>query len=209
MKETSLFEKEEFSIRTIQENEDTWFVAADILNILGLQRNSLGKIKDTWKGVKVITTPGGRQKLVVIQEPGLWKLVMRSNLPKAQEFQDWLAEEVIPSLRKKGYYNMRREELKPTYKELASNCFLKEHNKNDALQTLERAINLVNIAVSGMKAQECKEKYGLSPRDWIHKNQPEKLKEYDRLQTLVSGEIERGRELLQIRITLKTMGYKL
>jgi hypothetical protein len=103
---------------------------------------------------------------------------------------------------------MTRENLKPTYKEIASDIFMKHPHKDSAKVELERIINMVNKAVTGMKSFECKEKHNISPRDYIRKHEPEKLEEYDRLQMLVKGEIERGRNILQIKKTIESMGYK-
>ena len=54
------------------------------------------------KGVSEILTPGGRQKLPVINESGLYSLVLSSKLPKAKQFRRWVTSEVLPSIRKYG-----------------------------------------------------------------------------------------------------------
>jgi len=59
----------------------------DVLSELKLQRNSLGKIRDEWKGVKKFNTIKGKQKLTIIKEPAMWRLVMRS--------KNWLAMETL------------------------------------------------------------------------------------------------------------------
>lgn len=57
------FKLDETIVRGYEKEGDHWFVASDILNMLKLQRNSLAKIPNKWKGVKVFTTPGGKQKM--------------------------------------------------------------------------------------------------------------------------------------------------
>ena len=54
------------------------------------------------KGVSEILTPGGRQKLPVINESGLYSLVLSSKLPKAKQFRRWVTSEVLPSIREYG-----------------------------------------------------------------------------------------------------------
>ena len=77
-------------------------------SILGLEPSSvrkfLTKLKDKYKGVISIHTPGGAQTVKVISEHGLYKMLMQSRKPQAEKFQDWIAEEVVPSIRKKGSY---------------------------------------------------------------------------------------------------------
>ncbi|GIE46400.1 hypothetical protein Alo02nite_92980 [Actinoplanes lobatus] len=58
------------------------------------------------KGVEEINTPGGLQRMTVISEAGAYRLAMRSNLPDAERFQDWIAEDVIPAIRKTGRYEV-------------------------------------------------------------------------------------------------------
>jgi Prophage antirepressor len=56
------------------------------------------------KGVAEINTPGGVQNMTTVSESGVYRLVMRSNLPAAEAFQDWIAEDVVPAIRKTGSY---------------------------------------------------------------------------------------------------------
>lgn len=218
------FKLDETTVRGYEKEGDHWFVVSDILNMLKLQRNSLAKIPNKWKGVKVFTTPGGKQKMATINEPGLWKLVMRSNLPEAQRFQDWLAEEVIPSLRKYGEYRGIREGLKPTYKDIASNVFGIMGSKQSGITATERVANFINKAVIGMTAKQCKEKYGLAPREYlmkalraaqsegkksIEKHYSDKLAELDSVQHIVDIALKSGKHPLEIKDVLKTIGYNI
>lgn len=83
------------------------FVAADSAKILGYgggARNAIARLPERMKGVEKINTLGGVQEMTVINEAGLNRLIMRSNVPGAERFQDWIAEEVLPSIRKTGSY---------------------------------------------------------------------------------------------------------
>ena len=61
-------------------------------------------VKDIWKGVSIVYTPGGPQEMTVVWEPGVYQLLATSRKPKAEPFQMWLYEEVLPSIRKTGSY---------------------------------------------------------------------------------------------------------
>lgn len=94
-------------VRTVARDGDAWFVAADIAGILGYgggARNAIARLPERMRGVEEINTPGGLQRMTVISEAGAYRLAMRSNLPDAERFQDWIAEDVIPAIRKTGRY---------------------------------------------------------------------------------------------------------
>ena len=105
--ETITFNKSD--IRVLGTHNEPWFVAKDICEILELKdvSNALLNISEKWKGTKVIRTPGGDQNMRIINEAGLYKLIMRSNKPIAQKFQEVVCEEILPSLRKKGEYKIQ------------------------------------------------------------------------------------------------------
>lgn len=94
-------------VRAVTADGRPWFVAADVCAVLGYgggARNAISRLPDRMKGVASINTPGGPQQMTIVSEPGVYRLAMRSNLPAAEAFQDWIAEEVIPALRHTGSY---------------------------------------------------------------------------------------------------------
>lgn len=103
------FESSSTSIRVIDIDGEPWFVAQDVMTALEYAESShpakvIAPVPEPWKGVKQIHTLGGLQDLWCLSEPGLYFLVLRSDKPKALPFQMWLAGEVLPSLRQRGYY---------------------------------------------------------------------------------------------------------
>lgn len=95
-------------VRTVLRDGEPWFVAADVCIVLGYgggARNAISRLPERMKGVASINTPGGNQRMTVVSEPGVYRLVMRSNLPAAEAFQDWIAEEVVPAIRRTGSYS--------------------------------------------------------------------------------------------------------
>ena len=94
------------------ENGEPLFVAKDICAILDLgnHRSSIALLDDDEKGVHSVDTPGGRQQMTTVTEPGFYKLVMRSRKPEAKAFQRWVTHEVLPALRRDGGYMVARDE---------------------------------------------------------------------------------------------------
>lgn len=97
----------EHLIRTVERNGTPWFVAADVCAVLEIQnaRDAVAKaLDDDEKGVDTIYTLGGTQEMLVITEPGLYRLVFKSRKPQARAFQRWVYHEVLPSIRRTGSY---------------------------------------------------------------------------------------------------------
>ncbi|CAD5896930.1 phage antirepressor [Carnobacterium maltaromaticum] len=106
MNRLQLFEFEEKEVRIITVNDAPHFVANDIAKILGY-KNSSKATKDHCK--KPIMTWGNdslgrRQEFKVIPESDVYRLVIKSKLPQAEKFEEWVMEEVLPSIRKNGMY---------------------------------------------------------------------------------------------------------
>uniref|UniRef100_UPI00402A0351 BRO-N domain-containing protein n=1 Tax=Faecalibacterium sp. TaxID=1971605 RepID=UPI00402A0351 len=105
------FNNPEFgSIRSIEQNGEPWFVGKDVARSLGygdgksLANAVANHVDEQDKGVTELMTPGGTQKLVIINESGLYSLIFSSKLAGAQRFKRWVTSEVLPSIRKTGCY---------------------------------------------------------------------------------------------------------
>lgn len=101
------FHFENTEVRVIHENEEVLFCLKDVCDVLTIanSRRVLADIVDQ-KGVRktYTQTTGGKQELTFINEPNLYRVIFRSNKAKAKHFQDWVFNEVIPSIRKTGGY---------------------------------------------------------------------------------------------------------
>lgn len=97
------------NIRIIMRDNEPWWCAADVCNVLGYT-NGRKAVADhcSSRGVtKCYTlTSSGNQHLTYINEPNLYRLVARSHLPRAQAFETWIFEEVLPSIRRTGTYSL-------------------------------------------------------------------------------------------------------
>lgn len=106
MNDIQVFNNEQFgSIRTAGTAEQPLFCLSDICRVLDLRTQDVKKRLDE-KGVDSINTPtnGGEQQMLFVNEKNLYKVIMRSDKPQAEPFQDWVCGEVLPSIRKHGAY---------------------------------------------------------------------------------------------------------
>ena len=95
------------SIRVVMRGEAAWFVASDICKALGYAnpRDAVAShLDDDEKGVANSDTLGGSQSMTIINESGLYALVLRSRKPEARKFAKWVTSQVLPSIRKTGGY---------------------------------------------------------------------------------------------------------
>ena len=102
-----VFEKAEFGrVRVVECEGEPWFVAKDVCECLELTdvSKTISLLDDDEKGTNSIRTPGGEQQMLVISEPGLYSLILRSRKPEAKAFSKWMRSEVLPNLRKTGGY---------------------------------------------------------------------------------------------------------
>lgn len=110
MNDLAIFENPEFGhIRGLKIEGEPWFVGKDVAAALGYSDTAQAirkHIDDEDKGVVESTTPGGKQNITIINESGLYSLVLKSKLPGAKKFKRWVTSEVLPSIRKTGAYSM-------------------------------------------------------------------------------------------------------
>lgn len=107
MKELQSFIFESQQLRTIKVNDEVWFVGKDVAMILGYAKtaNAISQhVDDEDKGVTRMMTPGGKQNIQVINESGMYSLILSSKMPNAKKFKHWITSEVLPSIRKHGAY---------------------------------------------------------------------------------------------------------
>ena len=140
MNDLKIFENEEFgAVRTILKNGEPWFVGKDVAEILGYsnpRKAMIDHVDEEDKGVTKCDTLGGVQDLAVINESGLYSLILSSKLPNAKRFKRWVTGEVLPSIRKNGGYiagqeNLSDDELMAKALQVAQNR-IKEKDKQIA-----------------------------------------------------------------------------
>lgn len=130
MNEMQVFENDQFGqIRTIQKDGEPWFVAVDVCRALEISNNrdALSRLDADEKGVALTDTLGGKQEMTIVNEPGLYSLVLGSRKPEAKAFKRWITHDVLPAIRKTGGYIAGEENM--TDDELLSRALLMAREK--------------------------------------------------------------------------------
>ncbi len=110
--ELKVFKNEQFGeVRSLEQNGEVLFVAADVCKALDIKnhRDAVKRLDDDEKGVALTDTLGGKQNLNVVNEYGLYNLVLASRKPEAKAFKRWITHEVIPTIRKTGKYIVTKQ----------------------------------------------------------------------------------------------------
>lgn len=106
MNELQIFNYNGKEVRTIQKDGELWWVLKDVCGILGISkyRDTASRLDEDERGSVRVDTPGGEQEMTVINESGLYNVILRSDKPEAKPFRKWVTSEVLPSIRKHGAY---------------------------------------------------------------------------------------------------------
>ena len=112
MDNLQVFENSEFGkVRTLEINDKPYFVGKDVAEILGYAKplNALSTHVDEDDSLKqgIIDSMGRKQETILINESGLYSLILSSKLPNAKKFKRWVTSEVLPAIRKQGSYNLQ------------------------------------------------------------------------------------------------------
>ena len=104
----SVFQFHTHSLRVFATDDGLSFVAVakDVADVLGYAtaKDFLRQVPDSHKGRQKVPTPSGEQEMLVVDEAGLYRGVLRSNKPEAEPFMEWITAEVLPSIRRTGGY---------------------------------------------------------------------------------------------------------
>lgn len=102
----SIFSYEKYNVRSVIIGNEPWFVLSDVCKVLGIGNPSDVKTRldDDVYSIETLQTAGGMQKMTIINENGLYDVILESKKPEAKAFRKWITHEVIPSIRKTGGY---------------------------------------------------------------------------------------------------------
>lgn len=152
MNELQIFNSEEFGeIRTITKDDEPMFCLADVCKALEI--SNVGNVKQrlSGKGIHTADTPtkGGLQKMIFINEANLYKTIFQSRKESAERFTEWVAGEVLPSIRKNGGYIAGQETLSD--EELMAKALLVANNK---IAERDKIIEQKQARIEQMKPKE-------------------------------------------------------
>lgn len=107
----TVFNYNNAEVRSLTIKGEPWFVLADVCRVLEINnpRNVASRLDQDEKGVRQMDTLGGNQKLTIINESGLYAVILRSDKEQAKPFRKWVTSEVLPSIRKTGGYGLREK----------------------------------------------------------------------------------------------------
>lgn len=108
--EVQVWNYESSEIRTVQINGEPWFVLSDVCKVLELSspHKVAERLDGDEKGRNQIPTLGGVQEMAVVNESGLYTVILRSDKPQAKPFRKWVTSVVLPSIRKTGSYSVQQ-----------------------------------------------------------------------------------------------------
>jgi prophage antirepressor-like protein len=183
------FDFEGSQVRVVTDAKgEPWFVAADVLSTISLDRKALERLDDDEKGVNSIHTPGGTQEMTTVNEPGLYALVLGSRKAEAKRFKRWVTHEVLPAIRKTGSYAVSAMAAlpAPTQDRVTSLLLIGEavakvpgvkvgiamaatltcihENTGLAIETLRRALPAANEPICSLNATQLGKLVGLSAK---------------------------------------------
>ena len=107
-------------VRTLLTDDQPWFVATDVCESLAIVNTAraLSRLDDDERGIHSMNTPGGKQNLSVVNESGLYSLILTSRKTEAKRFKKWVTAEVLPAIRKQGRYEDSKGVMTPMVDDL-------------------------------------------------------------------------------------------
>jgi len=180
--ELQLFNFEKAEIRVVTIDGEPWFVAKDVAKVLGYVR-ARDAVADHCKGAvkRRLLTAGGMQETTLIPERDLYRLVMKSQLPSAERFEEWVVGDVLPSIRKTGSYGVTCHapavpQTLPEALRLAAD--LAEQNNHLHLVVAEqapkvRALEVLTETAGAICITDAAKQVGMQPKalfQWLQEN---------------------------------------
>ncbi len=109
MNDLQIFTYEGTPLRTVEREDGVWWVLRDVCDVLGISKTTEVAARldiDEVGQTDVVDSNGRKQKTYIINEPGLYSVILRSDKPQAKDFKRWVTHEVLPALRRNGSYDM-------------------------------------------------------------------------------------------------------
>lgn len=139
-------------VRSLIIQNEPWFVAKDVCDLLGIERHrdAIRNFDDDERGRLLMDTLGGKQEMATINESGLYNLIFQSRKPEAKQFRKWVTSEVLPAIRRQGFYVhpsavLSKKETLMLQRLMREN--VKRYIVNEDIRRCARRLNQEEIAV--------------------------------------------------------------
>lgn len=177
------FNFEANQIRVIDIDGQPWFVASDIAKALDYRdTHQMTRIlDDEEKGTHTVSTPGGNQSVSIINEAGLYSVILTSRKPEAKQFKRWVTSEVLPAIRKTGQYQAPAFQIPQTLPEalrLAADLADQVQQQQLVIEHQKPAVEFVERFVEARSAKSMREVakvLGIKEKDFIGRLLQEKI----------------------------------
>ena len=159
MNELKIFKSAEFGeIRTVMINDEPYFVGKDVAEILGY-KDSINALKshideDDKMGWQITTPSRGKQTVNIINESGLYSLILSSKLPQAKAFKRWVTAEVLPTIRKHGMYATEELLSNPDIAIAAFKALKEEREARKALEVENKEMQPLALFAKSVSASD-------------------------------------------------------
>lgn len=142
MNELTIYQFKKNPVRIIRDAQnELWWIAKDVCDVLGLLNitEATRSIDNHDLSKTEVTDQGGiKRHMIIVNEPGLYQLILRSNKPEAKEFQYWVTHEVLPSIRKTGSYSVNQSLLEQSILAIADSVkIIAQATANNTLDIVE------------------------------------------------------------------------
>lgn len=186
MNDLQIFSNPEFGqVRTVEIDGQPWLVGKDVAVALGYKEPTKAvrdKVDSEDRGMSKMDTPSGEQEMLIINESGLYSLILSSKMPKAKAFKHWVTGEVLPAIRKNGVYESVKaqqhiEQLEATNAQLNAaiaavndakkNLAVARRNHDYFVELRNKTKNLLaDVRAQHAKNCDTERKYAQIERDW-------------------------------------------
>ena len=146
MEEMQVFSNEQFgAVRTVTQEGQPWFVAADVCRVLEIDPTATRRLDDDEKATLRLTQTSSNgvtqeRDVTIVNEPGLYSLVLGSRKPEAKAFKRWITHEVIPAIRKTGAYGLTLPQDYPSALRALADSYERENALQEQISDLEKQI---------------------------------------------------------------------
>ena len=159
---------EQYEVRLAMVDGEPWWVLADVCAVLEIEnpRNAAARLDDDEKGVHSMDTLGGSQEMIIVSEPGLYKLLMTSRKPEARRFDRWVRHEVLPEIRRTGSYHgepATHRDLIQSIREIVAPLAIRFDGQDVAIERVEARVDAIAEDVGSIKLRLFDSRKRISP----------------------------------------------